>query len=148
MKNTITISQSIYIEATPEVVWNYTQDFNNRMHWDTTIITIEILKNSSPKEVKIKSKGGLQTTLVYKQEHKPNKTSLAMKNTKSIFIKGGGGSWKYQEKDSGTLWQQTNSIILKNSSVHFFLGKYIKKIFEKETQKAMHKAKQIIEQHN
>ena len=107
-----------------------------------------MINETAPKEVKIKSKGGLQTVLVYKQENKPHKTSLAMKETKSFFIKGGGGSWKYQKKDAGTLWKQTNTIILKNVFVRFFLGKYIKRVLEKETLKSMQKAKQCIEEIN
>lgn len=148
LKNSITISQTVCIEATPEAVWDFTQNFNNRTTWDDSIISVEVVSEAAPKKVRIKSKGGLETTLVYKQENRPHKTSLAMKDTKSFFIKGGGGSWKYQKQDAGTLWKQTNTIILKNVFVRFFLGKYIKSILEKETLKSMLKAKQYIEEIN
>lgn len=87
----------------------------------------------------------LTTELHYKLDERPYKTSLAMFNTQSPFISCGGGYWHYETKDNGTLWTQANSLILKHSLLTALLSPLIKWMLKTNTQKAMLRAKLMIE---
>jgi len=108
----IVITETIYIAASPETVWDFTQDYNKRHVWDKTVVSAKIIQEH-PRIALIKGISRLTTELHYKLDVRPQKTSLAMSNTQSPFIEGGGGYWHYDVQDSGTLWTQTNSLILK-----------------------------------
>ncbi len=143
MSSNITIKHSIYIAASPDKVWDFSQDYKERYKWDSSILEAEVLQIQAHKIVRIRSKGGLNCLLKYKLEDRPNKSSLAMTEVKSIFIEGGGGSWKYEVQNQGTLWTQTNTLILKK---HWrWLGKWLKMSLLKNTRNSMQKAKQMIE---
>ncbi len=91
------------------------------MFWDKSILKAKVVQIKPVRIVDIKARGRLSTKLVYKLEDKPNKTSLAMTETRSVLIKGGGGSWKYEPKGQGTLWTQTNTLILKDGFFYALL---------------------------
>ncbi|WP_298900381.1 SRPBCC family protein [uncultured Psychroserpens sp.] len=146
MKNTITISQSLIINASQEAIWNYTQDFDNRPEWDTAVMESEVIQKKPFKLVHLKMKGGLQTDLKYKLCRRPLKTSLVMTNTKSLLFSGGGGSWVYNNEGEVVEWIQTNTLIVKHKFIYWCFGKLIKQMMHKQTKTAMMKAKLIIEQ--
>ena len=145
MRKIITITESIIINSNKLKVWNFTQDFNKRNLWDKTILEYKIISKKPRKLVWLKMKGGIVTTLKYKLCDKPNKTSLKMHDTKSLLIKGGGGSWKYSEKDGKTIWVQTNSLEIKFEILYFLFGWLIKKELARNTKKAMQNARILIE---
>jgi len=143
MHLSITITHSIFITASPSVVWDFTQDYKKRTNWDHSILEAKVIQHKPFKLVKIRAKGGLFTELKYKLEDRPNKSSLAMINVKSFIIQGGGGSWRYEADDSGTLWTQTNTLIVKKYWI--LLVPIIKRALVKNTIKGMKRAKQMIE---
>lgn len=144
-RNQITIQNSIYIRKKREVVFDYTQDYENRVDWDHSVLWAEILQAMPNRIVKLKMKGFTEMTLVYKQDNRPEKTSVNGKNIKSLFIQSAGGSWFYDEKGKGTLWTQTNTITFKHGALFTFLKPVYQLILKHQTKKAMTKAKEFIE---
>jgi len=145
MRKMITIRESILIKACKEEVWDFTQDFGSRKLWDDSIIDFKIVQKKPVKTIWVKMKGGVNTILDYKLCDKANKTSLKMRQTQSILIKGGGGSWKYTEIDGWTKWEQSNTLELKYGYTFLLFGWLIKRKLRANTMSAMKKAKSLIE---
>jgi hypothetical protein len=145
VNSTITVKHTIFIKKEIDQVWDFTQDYEKRSLWDPSIVEAKIIQTEPHRLVWIKGKWGLETQLKYKAERKPNKTSLAMVNTTSYFLEGGGGSWTYVKLDSGTEWTQTNSLILKKGILASLLKPIIRSLLIRDTQLAMRKAKALIE---
>ena len=141
----ITIEEQIYIEKSPEIVWDFTQDFSRRAHWDRSVLEAVVISELPDKIVKIKTKGSLTATLIYKLNDRPRKTSLVMTDVTAALITGGGGSWTYEKKDNGTLWTQTNTLILVEGSVMKFLVPVFRWKLRSNTISAMKLAKKILE---
>lgn len=144
MAASIVITETIFIAALPETVWDFTQDYSKRHLWDKTVISAKIIQEH-PRVALVKGIGGLTTELHYKLDERPNKTSLAMFNTQSPFIAGGGGYWHYDVQGNGTLWTQTNSLILKKNLLAMLLSPLMKWMLKTNTRKAMMAAKKLIE---
>lgn len=145
-KNSITIKQSIFINKPREIVWDYTQNYDNRTKWDDSILEAKVLETSPTRTVQLKAKGNTTMIFVYKLEDRPHKTSLAAREIQSSMMEGGGGSWVYEEQNGGTLWTQTNTIVFKQGFFLSLLNPFFKWAFNGQTKKAMEKAKKIIEQ--
>jgi hypothetical protein len=145
VNNSITVTETIFIKQTPDIVWDFTQDYTKRSSWDKSILKIISIQETPKRIVEVKGKGNLNCKFQYKQYDRPFKTSLVMTDVSSPIIAGGGGSWKYTPSENGTLWTQTNTLILKN---HFLL-KWIKPLIafqlRRSTQKALKLAKRIME---
>lgn len=144
-ENRITIQHTILIERQREIVWDYTQNYDNRTVWDSSVMETTVLQTLPNRIVKLKMKGNTSMTFIYKLDERPYKTSLAAKEIVSPLILNAGGSWIYQEEGGKTLWTQTNTVVFKQN----FLFKIFLPIFEfafsRLTKKAMEKAKQEIE---
>lgn len=141
----VTVRNSIYIRNSPEVVWDYTQDYSKRRDWDRSVLEAAVI-SAQPRQVRIKGIGGLVTELHYKLDDRPHKTTLVMVNTSSPLIEGGGGSWEYLPEGDGTIWTQTNTIILKGVLLARLLKPFISLAMKRNVRNAMEKAKKIIEQ--
>ena len=146
-KITITINQSIYINRPREVVWDFTQDYSLRPDWDKTVIEAKVLQTTPQKIVELKTSGNTIMTFVYKVNDRPKKTTLAIHDLNSNWIYGGGGSWKYEDQQGGTLWSQTNTLILKSNIFLSIFRPVITFIFKNQTRQAMQRAKMILEGH-
>ena len=145
MKNQIIIKADIVIDANRERVWSFTQDFNRRPSWDLSVKSVENLVMKPTKTVRIKMVDGSIADFVYKLCRKHMQTSLQMVNTKSPYVLGGGGSWRYESINGGTKWTQVNFLSLKNKWVFLILGNPIRGILTYMTRISMRKAKRIIE---
>lgn len=144
-RNSITIHHSIYINKPKSVVWEFTQNYDHRKLWDTSVLEARVLQTSPNRIVKLKMKGNSVMTFIYKLDDKPNKTSLAAKEIQSPIIESAGGSWNYENQNKGTLWSQTNTIVIKKGFLSASLLPFYKFIFTRLTKHAMQKAKKIIE---
>lgn len=145
MKSSITVKHSLRVFQPAEVVWDFTQNFDKRTLWDRNIKEVLVIQDVPYRLVKIRTRWGLQTVLKYKLENRPSKSSLAMKNTRSSIIRGGGGSWTYQKSEDFTIWTQTNTLILKKGLASLFLKSLVKAMLLRDTKRAMNKAKYLIE---
>lgn len=128
------------------MVWDFTQDYDLRADWDKSVKEAKVIKGRPGKIVLIKSFGNQHVLFKYKQEKRPEKTSLAILETNSFWLKGGGGSWIYLPKDGGTNWTQTNTIILRKGMLGAFALSFIFQLFKWNTERAMKRAKKIIEE--
>ena len=141
----ITVEEQIYIERSPEVVWDYTQDFSRRAHWDRSVLEAIVISELPDKIVKIKTKGSLTATLIYKLNDRPRKTSLVMTDVNAALITGGGGSWTYEKKGNGTLWTQKNTLILAKGKIVWLLAPVFRWKLRSNTANAMKLAKVKLE---
>ena len=145
MKNKFTIKKSIFINRSPETVWDFTQNYNLRTRWDKLIKEAKIVQQHPHKIVQLKNLGQQEFTFKYKQEKRPEKTSLALIEIKSFWIKGGGGSWVYEKRNEGTLWTQTNTLILRSGLIGRLAKPIFFWLFSLNIKQAMKRAKKIIE---
>ena len=143
-RNSITITHSVFINASPEKVWDFTQEYSKRASWDNTVVEAKVLQTDPHREVWLKLKGNSEMTFVYKLNDRPYKTSLVAKDVKSSFIIGGGGSWRYEPRDEGTLWTQTNTLVLKTSLILKLFLPLIRMTMSRQIKIAMLKAKGML----
>jgi hypothetical protein len=68
-----------------------------------------------------------------------------MINGTSKWFIGGGGSWRYEAKDGGTEWVQTNTLVLADHLVMKLLRPLFEYSLRWSTRQAMRKAKRRIE---
>jgi hypothetical protein len=145
-KTAINIHHQIFIAKSPEVVWDYTQDYTKRTEWDSGVLEAALLQSEPQRIIKLRTKGNTTMTFVYKLDERQRKTSLVAKEIVSPLVESGGGSWTYEEQDGGTLWTQTNTIGLKKSIFLPVLLPLFRSMFTSQTKQAMKKAKKILEQ--
>jgi hypothetical protein len=123
--NKVTVSEFIQIDAGPDVVWDYTQDWRRRREWDRSVIEAEYLSEKPPVTVQVKGAGGLDFKVIYKITERPRLTTLAMTDLNSFWLRGGGGSWKYEPIQNQTIWTQHNTLVLRDD----FLGWFFRPVF-------------------
>ena len=144
-ENGITIRHSILIARPREVVWDYSQNYDNRTLWDPSVLEATVLQSTPNRIVKLKMRGNTTMTFVYKLDERPVKTTLIAKEVNSAIIERAGGSWSYEEKNDGTLWTQTNSIESKNNFFAKAIFPLLKLILVRQTKQAMKNMKNILE---
>ncbi len=146
MSNIITVEESIFVAQPPEVVYDFTQDYNKRPLWDSLIKEATVVETTPHRVVTTVAKDGSTMTLRYQQEDRPHKTSLAMTDVVSQMMESGGEvSWEYEEQNGGTLWTQVNKIVLKDAMWAKLMLPVATKYFKDKTIQAMQKAKEMME---
>ena len=141
----ITVRQSLVIDRSPEVVWDFTQEFSRRSAWDPAILEARVLATMPVPRVEVRGPVGFCAVFQYKQFDRPLRTSLAMEEIQSKWIVGGGGSWSYGSLRSTTRWTQTNTIVLKAGLLLRLAAPFIRWQFRRVTLAAMRRAKAQIE---
>jgi hypothetical protein len=141
MPTHVTITESVFVRAEPDVVWDFTQDFLRRARWDASVLEAEVLSETPQRRVRIRGVGGLRCVLEYKQFERPTRTSLAMVEvTGSRLIVGGGGSWSYERSGGATRWTQTNTLALGLGPLGRLMSPLVRRQLRRTTCKAMLKA--------
>jgi hypothetical protein len=143
MRN-VTVRHAVSIAASPERVWDVTQDWSRRTQWDATIVSAEAIESATP-SYRVRGAGGLSFIARYKLYDRPRRTSLEMVELNSRFVIGGGGSWAYEAEGAGTRWTQTNTIALRDGLLGAILKPLVRWRLSTETRRAMEKAKALIE---
>lgn len=143
MRN-ITVKESILIAASPERIWDFTQDYARRPEWDD-FVRVARVEQASPRVVWIQS-SGMTCRFRYKLEERPRKTSLAITDiTPGWLFAGGGGSWTYEVEGGGTRFTNTGSLTIKNPLLYWLLRPIVGWLLRASYRKAMRKAKRLIE---
>jgi hypothetical protein len=145
MSITITVEEKIYINSSPEIVWDFTQDYSKRSSWDKSIVSSVVISTEPFLLVAITLKGNVKMKFRYKLFDRPNKTTLTIVEAESSWIEGGGGSWKYDSFNQGTVWTQVNTLVLKNRNWIKVIIPFLRYQLRKNSQKAMMNAKRLIE---
>lgn len=143
--HTIVVRYAIQVNATPEQVWDFTQDYEQRPLWDESISKTEILNEGEKKRVRVWGSDGSRMVFEYKLFERPSITTLSMEVEASRFLESGGGSWKYEANETGALWTQINSVSIKPNLLLNLIKPLIAWSLQYAQKKAMHKAKKLME---
>jgi uncharacterized protein YndB with AHSA1/START domain len=139
----VTVKESVHIRATPETVWDYTQDWTRRTEWDPAILAAEVLPGNE-RTIRARTSGG--TFLVrYKLFDRPRRTSLAMTESTSSIVTAGGGSWDYAFEEDGTRFTQQNTLVIRSPTLAWLLGWLFAWLLRRSTRKALVNVKRILE---
>lgn len=92
------IIQSIVIRSTADVVFDFTQDYDQRLSWDTFLKRAELI-GTTEADVGVKawcvSKHGLGMETEYVSFNRPKVTAVRQSKPSTLF-KDFSGSWKYE----------------------------------------------------
>jgi len=101
----IKFSESIIINCSQMEVFDYTQDYRNRLMWDTFLKKAELIEGASRAGTGIKAycvaKNGLGMETEYVSFNRPKATAIKMTRGPFLF-KTFLGSWTFKEVDSLT----------------------------------------------
>ena len=99
MKN-IKFTESIKINCTPEVAFDLTQDYNQRLSWDTFLKKADLIEGATKAEKGVKAycvaKNGLGMVTEYITYNRPKSTAIKMTEGPFMF-ESFLGSWTFQE---------------------------------------------------
>lgn len=100
----IKFSEKIIIKSTQEIVFDYTQDYNCRLYWDTFLIKAELINGATNADKGVKAfcvaKNGLGMETEYVSFNRPKVTAVKM--TKGPFLfETFLGSWTFKELKQG-----------------------------------------------
>lgn len=114
----IKFTEHILINCTPDIVFDYTQDYGNRLNWDTFLKRAELMDGALAAAVGVKaycvSRNGLGMVTEYVSFNRPKATAIKM--TKGPFMfKDFLGSWTF--KDAGS--SMTEVIFLYSYTLRF-----------------------------
>lgn len=143
----IKFSSSILIDASCEVVFDYTQDYQNRLNWDTFLKKADLTDGAIMAGKGVKafcvSKNGLGMTTEYITFNRPKVTAIKMTQGPFMF-KSFLGSWTFNEISCN----KTQVIFLYSFLLRFpftLLAAFIKSTLEKNVHQRLKDLKGNIE---
>lgn len=100
----IKFSEKINIKCAPEIIFDYTQDYNNRLNWDTFLKKAELINGALKADKGVKAycvaKNGLGMETEYVGFNRPKVTAIKM--TKGPFLFNSFlGSWTFKDLKQG-----------------------------------------------
>lgn len=100
----IKFSEKINIKCAPEIIFDYTQDYNNRLNWDTFLKKAELINGALKADKGVKAycvaKNGLGMETEYVSFNRPKVTAIKM--TKGPFLFNSFlGSWTFKDLKQG-----------------------------------------------
>lgn len=98
-----------------------------------------------PVIVQVEGAGGLRFKVSYTTMRRPHLTALAMSDLNSFWLRGGGGSWKYEENGGKTLWTQHNTLVLRDGVLGWIARPLFALVLAITTRQLMARAKTNIE---
>ena len=116
--NAIRIEESIIIEELPELVFDFTQDYDNRLRWDTFLKRADLMNGAGKAGKGVKAycvaRNGLAMVTEYITFNRPEVTAIKM--TKGPFMFNSFlGSWRFRLKSAG----KTEVIFLYSFTLRF-----------------------------
>lgn len=139
-----TATEEIWIDRSPEAVFDYTQDYSRRMEWDAGISEAAIVADA-PRTARVTVPGLGSMSVVYRLDRRPERTSAAFEDVDSRWITGGGGSWQYEPVERGTKWRQTNTLELRSGLLPRLLAPVMRWNLRRSMRRAMAEAKRRLE---
>ena len=101
----IKFSENININDTQEIIFDYTQDYDNRLSWDTFLTRAELIEGATKADKGVKAycvaKNGLSMETEYVSFNRPKVTAVKMTDGPFLF-KTFLGSWTFKELTTGT----------------------------------------------
>jgi len=143
----IKFSESIIIQASQERVFDYTQDYRNRLVWDTFLKKAELLNGATYAGMDVKAycvaHNGIGMETEYVSYNRPKVTAIKMTKGPYMF-KAFLGSWTFKAIDSN----QTEVIFLYSFTLRFpfnMLTPFIKRNLQKNVKQRLIDLKRSIE---
>ncbi len=103
--NPAKFSESIDIEADPAAVFDYTQDYKNRLTWDTFLIEAYLLDNAIHADKGVKawcvSRNGMGMETEYVSFNRPKVTAIKMTKGPYMFREF-AASWNFKPETTNT----------------------------------------------
>lgn len=100
MSRSIKFTESININANSEAVFDFTQDYNKRLSWDTFLKRAELIDGATAADQGVKAycvaKNGLGMVTEYVTFNRPKATAIKMTSGPFMF-KTFLGSWTFNE---------------------------------------------------
>lgn len=102
----IKFSEKIHINEIPEIVFDFTQDYNKRLRWDTFLRKADLIEGATKAHKGVKAyceaKNGLGMVTEYVSFNRPKVTAIKMTKGPYLF-KSFLGSWTFkQSNENGT----------------------------------------------
>jgi ribosome-associated toxin RatA of RatAB toxin-antitoxin module len=114
----IKFSETIIIETKPEKVFDFTQDYNKRLTWDTFLKRAELIEGATTADKGVKAycvaKNGLGMVTEYVTYNRPKVTAIKMTKGPCMF-KTFLGSWTFKELSD----DKTEVVFLYSFSLRF-----------------------------
>jgi ribosome-associated toxin RatA of RatAB toxin-antitoxin module len=143
----IKFTEVIMINCSSETVFDYTQDYNNRLKWDTFLKQAELIEGAMAADRGVKAycvaKNGLGMETEYVTFNRPKVTAIKMTKGPYLF-KSFLGSWVFKEIDN-----ITEVSFLYSFSLRFpfnLLDSFITSHLQKNVQQRLIDLKENIEQ--
>ena len=137
--NPIKFSESIDIGSNAELIFDYTQDYSNRLKWDTFLTEAYLLDNAVQADKGVKawcvSKNGLGMETQYVSFNRPKVTAIKMTKGPYMF-KEFAASWTFKEENIGV----TKVTFLYSFSLRFpfsIVGFIIKAILQRNVRQRL-----------
>jgi hypothetical protein len=141
---TVTATESIWVNRSPDEVFDYTQDYATRRDWDPTVLSARVLSDE-PRRVEEVLEGIGPVVMEYRLFRRGERTTAAFRDTSSSLISGGGGSWSYAPQDGGTDWEQTATLEFRHRLVGWLMAPLLRRNMHKLMSKSMVEAKRLME---
>jgi ribosome-associated toxin RatA of RatAB toxin-antitoxin module len=146
----IKFTESIVVNALPERVFDFTQDYSKRLSWDTFLKKAELIGGATEAAKGVKSycvaKNGLGMVAEYVTYNRPKVTAIKM--TKGPFMfRSFSGSWTFREIQI----DKTEVTFLYSFSLRFpvnLVSGFIRSILRRDVRQRLIDLKQNIEQEN
>jgi ribosome-associated toxin RatA of RatAB toxin-antitoxin module len=111
-------SEKIIIDCSPVVAFDYTQDYKNRLKWDSFLKRAELMNGATKADKGVQAycvaKNGFGMITEYVSYNRPRATAIKMIKG-SFMFKAFLGSWTFKETDS----LQTEVIFLYSFKLRF-----------------------------
>jgi ribosome-associated toxin RatA of RatAB toxin-antitoxin module len=143
----IKFSESIVIDKNAETIFDYTQDYNNRLTWNTFLKRAELVDGATKADKGVKAycvaHNGLGMETEYVTFNRPKVTAIKMTKGPYLF-KAFFGSWTFKELDK----QKTEVIFLYSFDIRFpfsILTFFIKRNLQGNVRQRLRDLKNCIE---
>lgn len=140
-------TETILIDEMPEQVFDFTQDYNKRLKWDTFLKRADLIDGATKADKGVKAycvaKNGIGMVTEYVTYNRPKVTAIKMTDGPFMF-KSFVGSWTFNEISN----DKTEVIFLYSFSLRFpfnMLTKFIKSNLQTNVKKRLVDLKMNIE---
>jgi ribosome-associated toxin RatA of RatAB toxin-antitoxin module len=137
--NSIKFSETIKVEAKRELVFDFAQDYKNRLKWDSFLTEAYLLDNATGADQGVKawcvSRNGLGMETQYVSFNRPKVTAIKMTKGPYMF-KEFAASWTFKEETTET----TNVTFLYAFSLRFpfnLAGFVVKRILQRNVRQRL-----------
>ncbi|MBD0258104.1 MAG: SRPBCC family protein [Cytophagales bacterium] len=146
----IKFTETIHIRERPEVIFDYTQDYGNRLQWDTFLKRADLVDGATAAGKGVKSycvaKNGIGMETVYVSFNRPRATAVQMTRGPYLF-KTFQGSWTFRALPDGG----TEVIFLYSFTLRFpfsLAGFLVRRILQRNVRQRLVDLKTCIERNH